>query len=183
MTMKEAEKLLVEKFGCVLVEDLRDDIFTQRFKKSIATVNMTAEWLRSVGYKNVKVMKPQIAPSYSQWRQYVDNGDIYVGEHRVEVKGLGPKYRFTKSSEYPWDNVIVCAKHSFDMAKPKPVVYLLWNYERTHVGCIPTTTSRQWQVKSIKDPKYPRYQDFYVTGKQNMIVKPRFTRSEQLELM
>ena len=187
MTFDEMVDLLVNKHGCVPVEPLvdreRDDIFTQRFKKSIETVKMTAAWLKSRGYKDVKVVESRIAPSYSQWRKYVDNGDIYVGKHRVEVKGLGHKYKFTKSSEYPWDNVIVCAKHSFDMATPKPVVYLLWNNARTHVGCIPTSTYNDWKVKTIKDPNYPRNQDFYVTGKENMIVMERFKKPEQLSII
>ena len=187
MTFNEMVDLLVNKHGFVPIEPLvsneRSDIFTKRFKESIKTVRMTATWLTSRGYKNVKVMESRIAPSYSQWREYVDNGDIYVGKHRVEVKGLGPKYKFTKSSEYPWKNVIVCAKHSFDMANPKPVVYLLWNNDRTHVGCIPTSTYGDWYVRTIKDPKYPHSQDFYVTDKKNMTILERFRKSEQLSII
>ena len=140
--------------------------FLERFVGSHSAVEHSAEWLKSLGCKNITIPKPKLAPSHAQWKQYADKGDLFVGKTRIEVKGLLKKrYWFTRNYEYPYDNWIICAKHSYDRAIQKPYAYLIWNYKRTHVGIVKVNTLKQWKVTKIKDPNYDRYEDMYVIDK------------------
>ena len=140
--------------------------FKERFTNSHKAVKHTEEWFKSLGCKNISIPRSRLAPSRSEWKDYTDNGDIYIGKTRFEVKGLvADKYWFTTVYEYPYDNWIICAKHSYDRATPKPYAYLVWNNRLTHVGIIKTNTYKEWRILALKDPNYPTFQDFYVIDK------------------
>ena len=140
--------------------------FLERFAKSHEAVKLTAEWFEKEGCSNIRIPDFTLAPSHKEWKKHTDDGDLYVNNKRIEVKGLTAQhYWFTTNKEYPYDNWIICAKHSYDRAKPKPYAYLVWNCNRTHFGIIKTDTFDNWKIKNIKDPNYPTSQDFYVIDK------------------
>tara|TARA_R100000908_G_C3687403_1_gene103321 strand:- start:135 stop:593 length:459 start_codon:yes stop_codon:yes gene_type:complete len=137
--------------------------FLERFAKSHEAVALTAKWFASQGNYKIKIPDFTIAGSHKDWKKHTDNGDLYVNNKRIEVKGLlKEKYSFTTKHEYPYDNWIICAKHSYDRANPKPYAYIIWNFQRTHFAIVKNDTQKEWKVSTIKDPHYPNSQDFYV---------------------
>lgn len=113
----------------------------------------------------VTVNKMLISPTHDQWKTYADHGDIEIikgGKRgRVEVKGL--RVNFTGKTDWPFRDFIVCAKHSFDKAHPKPVYYIVASNDRTAVAIVDTTTSHRWSVVKRQDSRYQDItQDFYV---------------------
>jgi len=146
--------------------------FVERFNASHDAVEHTVKWLKSLGVKNIRVPKSKLAPSHSQWKKYTDDGDLFVGSKRLEVKGMMAKqYWFTAWHEFPYTNWTVCAKHSYDRANPKPYAYLMWNNKRTHVAIIKTDTYKWWKTIEIKDPNYPTAQELYVVSPTLVEVK------------
>jgi len=135
----------------------------QRFKKHLEDskdgVWQVARWLTELGYPT-QVNPTTVTPSYEERLNFVDGGDIYISQ-RIEVKALSAS--FTCADDWVFgDKFIVCAKHSFDNAKPKPFMYVYLNKERTHVAIVKSDTRSQWYVEQRKDARYDEMtQDFY----------------------
>jgi hypothetical protein len=93
--------------------------------------------------------------------KHVDNGDLYINM-RVEVKTLG--ITFTNRADWKFgDKFIVCAKHSFDNAKPKPYAYIIQSADLKHIAVVHSATCKQWYSEARKDSRYEDVtQDFYL---------------------
>jgi hypothetical protein len=93
--------------------------------------------------------------------KHVDNGDLYINM-RVEVKTLG--ITFTNRADWKFgDKFIVCAKHSFDNAKPKPYAYIIQSADLKHIAVVNSSTCKQWYTEARKDSRYEDVtQDFYL---------------------
>jgi len=146
--------------------------FVKRLKQSQKAVDVVAEWWRARDYI-VEVPDTKIRPHHNQWREYADSGDCYVksknsGEKkRMEVKGLG--YNFTSRLDWPFgSNFIVCAKHSWDNAKPKPFLYMYLNPGMTHAAVVFGHHHKSWKIKSIPDRDRPYAQDCYMSPIDNV---------------
>lgn len=123
-----------------------------------------ARWLWSQGY-TVSIPKMDIAPEHDQWREYKDNGDLFITKNgykqRVEVKGL--KVTFMGKRDWPYPDFIVCAKHSFDNAKPKPAYYIIVSADKRALAVVDTRMSKFWKVINRDDSRYYKVaQDFYI---------------------
>lgn len=60
--------------------------------------------------------------------------------------------------------MIVCAKHSFDSAEPKPFCYMHLSQDLDYAAIIQSDTWPQWYVEKILDSRYNREQDCYLAS-------------------
>ena len=135
--------------------------FLWHLKQSDSAVWSVAHWLNERGY-HVKINASGRAPNASEWDRYVDIGDLEVSQ-RVEVKHLSAE--FTCSDDWPFaPDFIVCAKHSFDNAVPKPYAFFYLNKATTHFAIVRSESRKNWTVASRTDSRYQNgvRQDFYL---------------------
>lgn len=113
----------------------------------------------------MRIPPTSYAKNYQDRLNHQDKGDLYVTfqkEERVEVKGLSRQ--FTCKDDWPMGNIaIVCAKHSFDHANPKPFFYILLSADKVHAMFIRSDTKEHWEEKEYTDKRYESMrQVFYV---------------------
>jgi hypothetical protein len=124
-------------------------------EKSKSGVHRVAAWLNEKGYTVVVPPVVAVQCSYEDRMNYVDNGDLFI-QQRIEVKARS--IDFTCAEDYPFkDGMYVCAKHSYDNARPKPHSYIYLNRAMTHAAIIKSATYKHWEIKMVKDS---RYKDF-----------------------
>ena len=136
----------------------------QHVRKSQDDVWRVARWFSEKGYE-VRIPPTSYAKNYQDRLNHQDKGDLYVTfqkEERVEVKGLSRQ--FTCKDDWPMGNIaIVCAKHSFDHANPKPFFYILLSADKVHAMFIRSDTKEHWEEKEYTDKRYESMrQVFYV---------------------
>lgn len=134
--------------------------FLTHLSESDAGVWLAARWLHSIGY-NVKVNCASKAAKHEDWKKHTDNGDLEISQ-RVEVKNLS--IDFTCRNDWPYgDNFIVCAKHAWDNAVPKPFGFIYLSKSQSHAAVLKGDTSGQWIVSTRKDSRYQGdySQEFY----------------------
>ena len=119
-----------------------------------------AHWLNDRGY-SVTVPPTSVAKSYEDRMNHVDGGDLFI-QQRIEVKTLG--INFTCKEDWKFgDKFIVCAKHSYDNARPKPYAYIIQSADMTHLAVVNSSTFKQWYVEKRNDSRYVEYtQEFYL---------------------
>lgn len=147
----------------------RDHVrFVKHLDASKPGVWLVAKWLNDKGY-DVTVTANTVSEGYEDRMDHVDRGDLYIqkvdGErHRVEVKSLSAE--FTCEFDWPFGNqLIVCAKHSFDNATPKPYRYVLLSKDKTHAIIINGSDCDKWWVKEYPDRRYENMvQKFYISS-------------------
>jgi len=124
---------------------------------------LVARWLTERG-RNVNVRGLHVAPRADDWQEYADQGDLEV-LLRVEVKQLSAD--FTDAADWPFPDFMVCAKHSWDAANPKPYRYCYLNAAGTHMAILnPRKTRKSWWVVTRTDSRYDNIeQEFYVCDK------------------
>jgi hypothetical protein len=134
--------------------------FVKHLDESHEGVISAANWLNSLGY-SVTIPPSTVSDSYENRMKHVDNGDLYINM-RVEVKTLG--ITFTNKADWKFgDKFIVCAKHSFDNAKPKPYAYIIQSADLQHIAVVNSNTCKQWYSEKRKDSRYEDVtQDFYL---------------------
>lgn len=134
--------------------------FLRHLDDSQAAVWHVARWLHSLGY-NVAVNATAKAPNHESWEKYADSGDLEINQ-RMEVKKLSVD--FTCKSDWPFGSkFLVCAKHAFDRATPKPHAYIILSKSGTHAAIVKKDTCKQWYVEKRKDSRYQDVeQEFYL---------------------
>ena len=91
--------------------------FLSHLDESANAVHYIAKWLLNKGY-NVQINAASRANSHEDWKAHVDSGDLFI-QQRIEVKHLSCD--FSSAETWPFGGkFIVCAKHSWDRAQPKP---------------------------------------------------------------
>jgi hypothetical protein len=135
--------------------------FVQHLNDSKHGVWLVANWLNEKQGLNVTVNASSVSKGYEDRMDHVDSGDLYISQ-RVEVKSLSAE--FTGKHDWPFkDQLIVCAKHSYDNATPKPYMYVLLNKAKTHAIIIMGRDHGKWTVKKYNDKRYENMtQDFYI---------------------
>ena len=136
------------------------DKFLENLRQSDGAVQSVAAWLERFGY-TVTVNPLREAPAHERWQEFADRGDIVI-EQRIEVKQISRA--FTGPEDWPFgEKFIVCARHSFDRAKPKPYVYFIVSADGIHFACVNVDTSKKWYVEKRQDVRYGDYvQEFYL---------------------
>jgi len=132
--------------------------FLRFLAESEVDVFKASKWLGKLGY-SVKMPPTTKAETRGDHQNHSDFGDIFI-EQRVEIKKRS--FDFTCAQDYPFQgDVIVCEKKSYDRAKPKPYVYLIFNKNMNHVAVIRSDTSDRWTVKEVHDSRYNEKQQCY----------------------
>jgi len=133
--------------------------FLEHLEASSSGVLKAAEWLIKKGI-NVRIPGMQKAPTHAEWKKYVDSGDIFI-EKRVEIKTLSAT--FTSKIDWPFrDKFIVCAKHAWETAKPKPYIFMILNESGSHAAIVKQETSEKWYIEKRKDSRYDNVeQEFF----------------------
>ena len=141
------------------VDETHHQWFLKELDKSAKAVWMVAHWLNSRGH-NVTVNAAGRAPTHADWVDYADNGDLNISL-RVEVKALTAD--FTSAEDWPFrGKFIVCAKHAFDRAVPKPYGYIYLNKAKTNMAMVMCQTSKKWYVEKRTDKRTNIEQEFYL---------------------
>lgn len=134
--------------------------FLQHLDESQTAVWHVAKWLHGLGYK-VAVNAISKAPRHEDWQDYADSGDLEINQ-RMEVKKLSVD--FTGPQDWPFGSkFLVCAKHSFDRATPKPHAYIILSKSGTHAAIVKKESYQRWYVEQRKDSRYQDVeQEFYL---------------------
>jgi hypothetical protein len=132
--------------------------FLSHLDKSHDGVWLVANYLSRKGY-NITINTTTKAKSAKDWRKHADSGDLYITQ-RIEVKSLSTT--FTCRNDWPYnETMIVCAKHSYDEAIPKPYAYVLLNKEKTHMAIIMADTHKYWKAEERTDKRYENYSQLF----------------------
>ena len=134
--------------------------FIEHLKESADGVLAAARWLNHRGY-SVNMPPITFGKNYEDRLNHVDGGDLFISL-RVEVKTLS--VTFTSKADWKFgDKFIVCAKHSFDFASPKPYGYIIQSSDLAHLAVVNSTTFKHWYVEKKKDSRYEDMtQEFYL---------------------
>lgn len=136
--------------------------FLNNLRKSEASVLMVAHWIATSGGR-VVYHPPTEAPTHEAWKTHADQGDLTLSL-RLEVKKISRP--FTGPHDWPFKDFIVCAKHSWDQAFPKPFGFFYLNPGETHAAFVSGFSWPAWRVENRPDRRYSGYrQDFYIAEK------------------
>jgi len=124
--------------------------FLQHLEESKVPVMVAGQWLNKLGYK-VGLPPASAAEKHEDWEKHADSGDLTI-ELRVEVKHLSAE--FTGKEDWPFRDYIVCAKHSFDRANPRPYMYININKAMTHAGIVMGSHRQKWTAEPRTDRRY-----------------------------
>lgn len=141
--------------------------FVKHLNESKEGVWLVANWLNTKGF-DVTVTANGVSKGYEDRMDFVDSGDLYINQ-RVEVKSLSAE--FTSKDNWPFGKeLIVCAKHSYDNAIPKPYMYVLLSKDKTHAIFIMGRDHSKWTVKKYKDKRYENMeQEFYISSVEDVV--------------
>jgi hypothetical protein len=133
--------------------------FLSHLESSSQAVWSVAEMLNHRGY-NVTIPTATRAEAHGDWKMHADSGDLFINQ-RVEVKQL--TVEFTSADDWPFGRkFIVCAKHAFDRATPKPYSFVILSSSGRHAAVVFATDSRTWTVETRTDRRYDNVsQEFY----------------------
>ncbi len=110
---------------------------------------------REFATKGWMVRRPEVtqAKSHKEWKKHRDHGDLFVQGQRIEVKRLSVNW--TGVEDWPFgEKFLVCAKHSFDSARPRPYAYLILSQDMSHVAVVYACTSHKWGTEEKTDSRY-----------------------------
>lgn len=137
--------------------------FQQKLRVSLEAALVITEWLVRREC-NVTIPALRIARTRAEWRLYSDRGDLYVTPmsgrcHRVEVKRRG--FNFDGLGDYPYPDLLVCKRRSWDEAVPKPYAVLLVNQTMTRAAIVSGASRRHWRLAPVYDRQFKETQDCF----------------------
>ena len=123
--------------------------FETRFRASRPAEIVVATHLLNQGH-TVTLPKRRLAKDFADRAEFADKGDVYASGKRIEVKHLRHDFEF---EAWPFPQVTICAKASFDAAHPRPDYYYLVNQSMTVAALVDVrVTFPDWFVKRQADP-------------------------------
>lgn len=157
--------------------------FLERLDGSRYSTFVVAEYLHKRGYC-VRVPAFDYRPKDSDWRDHVDDGDIYISkftggpEQRIDVKHLNTE--FTSADDWPHSKVYIANAASVDRADPFPLAYILLNRSATHAAIVWGKTRPTWReatcfARNTKtkyalkycEPQYVEFRKLDIRGKHD----------------
>lgn len=124
-----------------------------------------AGWILREGYK-VEMEPMRCRPTFDQWREYSDGGDIWGTHPRDGVRRLfevkGPSEPFTDRSDWPHKEFIVEDKGTFDRKPVEPYMYIFVAPDLVHAARLRVDLSRDsWYEKLSSGPSFPNGKVYY----------------------
>jgi hypothetical protein len=103
---------------------------------------------------NTVTLSPVKAASHHKdWKGVTDDGDLYIGHRRIEVKQISAT--FSSALDFPFrPDFIVCAVHSWERAHPKPHRYFIVSGDGKHMGVVRGIDQPHWTIKRRQDHRY-----------------------------
>lgn len=129
-----------------------DPNFAQDLRESRAAVVRTANDLIAAGWSDVRVPPEVLRPRIEDMAAYADDGDLFCGSLRIEVKRRN--LRFTCPEDFPYDDMIVDVAHTWDRARREgrpPFAYVVFNKDMTARVAILAMTHKAWTRKTTMD--------------------------------
>jgi len=123
-----------------------DPTFVKDLKESHQHVQKVAGWLQEHGL-DAQVQELKIRGEVQEMRKFADNGDIYIGEHRIEVKQR--RVKFTGPDDFPYPTVFVDVAHTWKRALREgcvPFAYIITNKDSTSALVVFGDTHEEWQL-------------------------------------
>lgn len=102
--------------------------------------------------KNVTIPETRIRPTVNAMREYSDDGDIFVGDLKVEVKER--KLRFTGPHDFPYPTMIV------DVLHKDPADVYIFTSPDMHAMVLGGEGYESWETKQLWDRGKRRYRNF-----------------------
>ena len=133
--------------------------FNAHLTDSREAVNFYAGYLARLGC-SIEMPEERLTPSYAQRMEYADGGDLFtrIGDKRIRLEVKQRRnIDFTCRADYPYQSIMVCAAHSWELADPKPYVYVILNRSLTAAAYILGDTSPEWWVEEKTDKRYINY--------------------------
>ena len=133
--------------------------FLQHLDDSSDAVFICAKYFYKKGIP-VEIQPMSKAETHNDWKKHRDEGDLLISQ-RIEVKNVNVD--FTCAEDWVYKNkFIVCAKHSWELAQPKPYAYMIVNKNRTNVAIVYGKTKPFWTTENRVDSRYEGVnQEFY----------------------
>jgi len=147
------------------------DAFTDRLNKSRPAMFRVAEWIHRKG-RSVYIPAIIAAPKGSDWKDYVDDGDLFVdddvkGRLKVEVKHVN--IDFTGPKNWPYPSVIVSGKGTIERNMGTVETYIIVNKQMTHAMIVLGETTKHWYIKRMFAKNTQKEEDFYLCPMEHVI--------------
>lgn len=144
--------------------DRDDPTFVEDLKRSDEIVTRVARWFAARGYQ---VRKPElrVRPTAEEMASYRDGGDLYAckpGEPESRIEVTARTFDFTCRADYPHPIMLVDTVHAWNLADPKPALYLRFNCRLTHAAMIDGSTHGQWWPMKRFDRARGRERSFWM---------------------
>jgi hypothetical protein len=133
--------------------------FSANLNNSREAVNFYAGYLKKLGC-SIEMPEERLSPNYEQRMEYTDGGDLFtqIGDKRIRLEVKQRRnIEFSGRADYPYQSIMVCAAHSWELADPKPYVYVILNRSLTAAAYILGETSPEWWVEKKTDKRYINY--------------------------
>lgn len=125
--------------------------FLSHLDSSRDAIHRVADWFIAKGM-TVRIPGVRRAPDHDQWKDFADGGDLFI-EQRIEVKKLSRE--FTCRRDWPFgEKFLVCAKHAWDRAQPKPYAIVILSSNMGHAAVVKAASRAFWMVEKRKDSRY-----------------------------
>lgn len=140
--------------------------FLDRLTNSADAVFVVARYLHNKGF-TVEISGLKKAPTASQHKQFVDDGDIYIIKNgqreRVEVKGISKQ--FTGEDDYPFDQIMISSENTVNRIKDKVSYWVIVSSDKNYMAIINGSTHNQWRVIERKTSNTGNVERNYVALK------------------
>jgi hypothetical protein len=134
------------------------ELFIKHLENAKPTEKFAATLLYEQGHE-VRLGSYTIAPTASEHKKHLDEGDIFIRLHgegeekRIEVKGTS--YNFRKKEDWNWNSFIVYGKEAFDRAEGSIYCIMRFSADLGAVALVfPEDTKDSWYVDLVPDPRY-----------------------------
>tara|TARA_R110000764_G_scaffold186593_1_gene272027 strand:- start:28 stop:507 length:480 start_codon:yes stop_codon:yes gene_type:complete len=142
-------------------------LFLSHLDKSDLSRWVVAKFLVGWG-ESVTINPTKKAKTHSEWKKFTDNGDLYMGDKRVEVKHLSCS--FTCKEDWPFGyNFIVCATHAWNRSDPKPDYFFVLSSNMENVAVVSGEDRDSWYTGDRVDSRYENVEQSFLFTPVNKV--------------
>lgn len=143
--------------------------FSVRYNSQWDAVFAVAKWLHSFAGTEVTINPRQLRQKNQKPEDFYDAGDIKIIANGVvkivEVKH-DQKHDFTTEDEYPFPNIALANKNSFERNADAISVYVRVSKSLTHAFVMPASHKDQWKLEKKWMTNTEQHEDLYLCPKE-----------------